>query len=623
LFTGLLVCLCIFGSQCFQTTPQHFTIGVLAIRGVDDTIAQWAATAEYLQDVSAQFFGVAHTFSIAALGWDDLDKAVGEGIVDFVITNPSHYMQMEIKHSLSRVATLVNLRQGHALTQFGGVIMTMEENNITTLEHLQSATIHAVSPDGLGAYQMQIGYLLDNGVDVDALNITFVYNQNLIAKNVLDGVADVGFVRTDLLERFVASNPDYLPAYGRVSVFNSQNLDGFPFPHTTRLYPEWPFAASQSAEDDIDIRIVIAALFDIKSNSTAAISGKYEKWTYPLNYREVFSLLDQLGTFDNDEERCLKSCNQENGVCRSIENTSVCMCSIGWEGENCDVIGAKIERWVKFDRAGVFIVVFIAVLVIVTIITLLILVIIIRETKMIKKKAGFWFSVLSLAGFVLMVSSIFFWIGKPTATTCALRIWVISIGFMLAYIGPLVKIWRLSVLFNNQTLKVFAIRDGLLAKIVLGFTLVEVVFLILWQVIAPPVPLSKQVSERFDTIDDVCDINKYFGFISAATKMALLIAFGWLAFTVRKVASDFKSVDQKYVNLSIYNSMVFSLLFASLLIGIPNKQYLQEFYIVAAGVLTLTITAVTPLMIPTLILSRHYTGTTGSTRPATRNSSTL
>jgi len=538
------------------------------------------------------------------LGATELEQAVIDETLDMVLTNPSQYLQLEVANSVSRFATLINLRQGFPLTTFGGVILTLNNRNISTFEDIQKASIHAVSLTGLGAYRMQIGYLEDNGVDIENLNVSFVGNQNTITKNVFDGLADVGFIRTDQLERFIVSNPEYATRINEVSVFKEIAADSeYPFRRTTRLYPEWPISTTSRALTKIDVRQLSSAFFSIEQNTTAAIQGGYQQWTSPLNYRNVFLLLDQLGVFDSEQEKCLKTCNQEHGVCN---NVSVCVCSIGWEGLTCDIVSPKIERWVRFDNAGTYLIVIVTIILIIVILSMLIYIITIRESKMIKKKAGFWFSVMSLAGFVILLASIFFWLGKPTDVSCGLRVWAISIGFTVAYVGPLVKIWRLSRIFNNNSLKILTIKDSFLAKIAVVVTLIEIIFCIIWQVVAPSEAIVVQVPDSFEKVDHKCSINEYFGFVSVAIKMLLLIIFGWLAFTVRKVASDFKAVDQKYVNLSIYNSMVFSLLFVALLIAIPDKSYDQEFYIVCAGILILTITAVTPLMIPTLILSQNY-----------------
>jgi hypothetical protein len=76
-------------------------------------------------------------------------------------------------------------------------------------------------------------------------------------------------------------------------VINSIN-DGFPFVHSTRLYPEWPLAACSRA--DMKLRRAVAkALYLLKNSDPAMQAAKVYSWTRPANYSDVTACLKEIG----------------------------------------------------------------------------------------------------------------------------------------------------------------------------------------------------------------------------------------------------------------------------------------------------------------------------------------
>jgi two-component system sensor histidine kinase TtrS len=60
--------------------------------------------------------------------------------------------------------------------------------------------------------------------------------------------------------------------------------------HSTRLYPEWPFAACQPADRDLR-RKVTKTLMLLKNDHKALDAAKVYKWTYPGDYAAVAECL--------------------------------------------------------------------------------------------------------------------------------------------------------------------------------------------------------------------------------------------------------------------------------------------------------------------------------------------
>ena len=92
-------------------------IGVLAKRGIVRCMEKWSPTAEYITDKIP-----GRNFVIVPIDSDGIFSFVEHGIVDFVLTDPSIYVELESKYGLNRIATLKNIRFGNAYTKCGGVI---------------------------------------------------------------------------------------------------------------------------------------------------------------------------------------------------------------------------------------------------------------------------------------------------------------------------------------------------------------------------------------------------------------------------------------------------------------------------------------------------------------------
>jgi two-component system sensor histidine kinase TtrS len=271
-------------------TRQPCSIGVLAHRGPETAVRMWTPTIDYL---SSRIAG--YEFRLVPLDLDALHAAEERGELDFILTNPGHYVELESHHGVSRIATLVNDRHGVPSRTFGAVIIThAHRKDIQLLTDLKGKTFAAVDEAAFGGFQMAWRELKEAGVDPfkDLSELRFMgFPQDEIVYAVRDGRVDAGTVRTDLLERMADQGVINLTDY---HVLNSRISEDFPFLHSTRLYPEWAFAKSDSAPDDL-ARDVAIALLQMPRDEPATRAGKYIGWTVPLDYHRVHELFHELG----------------------------------------------------------------------------------------------------------------------------------------------------------------------------------------------------------------------------------------------------------------------------------------------------------------------------------------
>ncbi|HEX8964751.1 MAG TPA: diguanylate cyclase, partial [Rhodocyclaceae bacterium] len=264
-------------------------VAVLANRPAADVMARWQPLVRYLNESVPGY-----RFECETYGYDELEQAIAQRTIDFVLTNPSHYLLMTYRNGLSSpLATLVPIDRGRVLSRFGGVIFAKaERTDITSLEKLHGLTIAAVSKGSLGGYQAQAVELARAGLHIpqDVALLETGMPQDLAVQAVLEGRADAGFVRTGVLEDLADKGALDL---AQVRIIAPKSVDGFPLALSTRLYPEWAFAAMPGVDQDL-ARQVAGALLSLPHGSRLAQRMDIEGFTIPTDYEQVRAMLETL-----------------------------------------------------------------------------------------------------------------------------------------------------------------------------------------------------------------------------------------------------------------------------------------------------------------------------------------
>lgn len=269
--------------------PRILNLAVLSYTDKARTLQRWQPLADYLSGAVPGSRFVLQTYHL-----DELEAAVVERRVDFIFTQPSHYVLLTYRNGLtSPLASLVNHEGGMDVQSFGGVIFTRaERTDMARLADLRGKRVAIAARNSLGAYQMQALELMRAGIDpVHELRLIETGQpQELAVDAVLDGRADAGFVRTGVLEARVAQGR--LDAR-RIKLIGSRLEPDFPFRVSTRLYPEWPFAAMPQVPPDLS-RQVAAALLSLPRDGDLARRLSIGGFTIPGDYRAIDELLRQL-----------------------------------------------------------------------------------------------------------------------------------------------------------------------------------------------------------------------------------------------------------------------------------------------------------------------------------------
>ncbi|WP_151671728.1 diguanylate cyclase domain-containing protein [Nitrincola schmidtii] len=264
-------------------TNQSLILGVFAYRSDDIMQSHFEPLVDYLNDA----LGDGLNIELKILDSQQMQEALRQNQLDFVLTNPGHYLVLRSQTSMSGVlATLVRRKDGVATSALGGVIIVRDESSIKTLNDIKGHRIAIPKARFLGGFQAQLYELQRHNIQKDQLEFIELLNQDQIIDAVLSGVADVGFVRTGMLEDW------QLHGYGAVDqlrVINEQNLRGFPFRLSTRLYPEWPLLSLPHVDPTV-VRRVANALFSLTSDHPAAIAAEIDGFIPAVDYASVENL---------------------------------------------------------------------------------------------------------------------------------------------------------------------------------------------------------------------------------------------------------------------------------------------------------------------------------------------
>lgn len=259
----------------------------LAKNGSAKALQIWAATGAYLTEKIGQ------PVEIVPLNFDQVLPAVASSAVDFFLVNSSMFVTAKVKYGAVPIATMINSREGKALSSFGGVIITTAYNDkINSLADLKGKKFAAVEKSSFGGWQMVYKEFVDAGIDPfkDFSSMEFSGKHENVVFAVQNEQVDAGTVRTDTLERMVATGAIVMEDF---RIIGKKSQGDFPFVCSTALYPEWPLGKVAGVDDALAAKVV-TALKELKAGDKAAAAAKIVGWTDPLDYSGVEALQQSL-----------------------------------------------------------------------------------------------------------------------------------------------------------------------------------------------------------------------------------------------------------------------------------------------------------------------------------------
>lgn len=262
-------------------------IGVLAYEGRQQALERWQPTADYLSRRLAP-----HRFRIVPLTHEEFDYAIKKDQLSFALTNPGHYVRLEVNHGASPIATFITRFKEQTLKRLSAVIFTRADSTLSHLDDLKGHRLAAVSREAFSGFQLARDALLNQGIDVlDDMRVDWLgFPHADVVQAVLNGHADAGVVRSGVLEKMASRHQIDL---SRIRVLDRRSEEELPLLHSVALFPEWPFARLPSTDCELAKRVTIA-LMQMQPNDEAAIQSGGAGWTIPLDYSAVHRVLHRL-----------------------------------------------------------------------------------------------------------------------------------------------------------------------------------------------------------------------------------------------------------------------------------------------------------------------------------------
>lgn len=293
-FLLILICIAQFSillPSAGGADNKELTLGVLAIHSKIEMQKEWQPLAAQL---SAALQG--HNLRVMFLDHQEMWHALQQQQLDFVLTNASHYIYLREKNQFTGVlATLVRAEGPYELKGLGGVIFTRaNRSDISQLKDLQGKRIACVNntSGGFGSFQIPMAELKHAGIALPSPNQLLVtgYPQDLVVQAVLEGTADVGVVRTGVIEKIARQGRLRL---ADLKIINPQQHPDFPLACSTRLFPEWAFFALPHVHENLTRKVAVT-LLSAAHGTPAMKSAGVHGFSIPVDYQAAEQIMREL-----------------------------------------------------------------------------------------------------------------------------------------------------------------------------------------------------------------------------------------------------------------------------------------------------------------------------------------
>ncbi len=255
----------------------EWSVGVLAMRGDAATARDWQPLIDSLNGSVG-----GERFRLQPLDLTQMREAVNRGSVQFVVTNPAQFVQLNSRYHLRWLASLRAANGDRATGNIiGSVILVRRDSGITTPQALMGKTLGAIDPQAFGGYLTGYKALSDAGMRPDRdFHLRFTgFPADALLYLLRERAIQAAIVPVCLLEKMDREgliNPaDFRPLL--------QWPTSVPCVSSTPLYPNWSFAALPGLDNSLVDAVARALL-------TAPPQSPFQ-WGAPVSTSEVEALL--------------------------------------------------------------------------------------------------------------------------------------------------------------------------------------------------------------------------------------------------------------------------------------------------------------------------------------------
>ncbi|HGY3717055.1 TPA: tetrathionate respiration histidine kinase TtrS [Citrobacter gillenii] len=256
---------------------QTWNIGVLAMRGEVTTRNHWQPLETLLNQQIA-----GERFHIQPLDLHQMQDAVNRGTVQFVVTNPAQFVQLNNRAALRWLASLRSTRGGKATSNvIGSAILVRRDGEIASAHNLIGKTVGAIDAQAFGGYLLGYKALIDAGLRPERdLRLRFTgFPADALVYLLREKAVQAVIVPVCLLEKMDEEGLIHKADFKVVL----NHPTSIPCLSSTPLYPDWSFAALPAVSDELADRVT-RVLFNAPQDAPF-------RWGAPASTREVETLL--------------------------------------------------------------------------------------------------------------------------------------------------------------------------------------------------------------------------------------------------------------------------------------------------------------------------------------------
>jgi len=283
---SFLLVLLVLGFVWSELAAEEIHIGILDWRTLEDFEQHWLPSLQSLEQEMP-----AHRLVLHAMTLEELNNALAENSLDFLITNPGHYVALSAQYEVAPLAQLQHLKEGLPLNFVGSVVLTHQgRQDLKALTDLKRLTIGAVSEESFGGYQLMLDTLHQQYSDVNRWGIDWRFTSfpmDQLIERLLNDEFDAIVLRSCLAEVMALEDSIDLSS---LRLIGEQSVASYPCMISTPIYPGWPLLRTARVNDTL-ARQVLAAL--MKSDSVL-IDQDVVHWQPPVSYQSVYDVFERL-----------------------------------------------------------------------------------------------------------------------------------------------------------------------------------------------------------------------------------------------------------------------------------------------------------------------------------------
>jgi two-component system, LuxR family, sensor histidine kinase TtrS len=267
---------------CASNAWSEIKIGVLAQRGPEIALKEWGGLGDYLSGQLGEKVTIVPVKFSDFMQWCDEERSA------FIFCNPWFYVRANV---LKGAKALVTAKYSGSGTMMGGVIFARKDSGMSKLEHVRGKVVLVPKLSSPGGWLFAKGEMIRHGIvperDLKLLLETEKESHDEVVYAVKDGKADVGTVRTKLLETMQREGKINLADF---VILNATKHDGFSEVCSTPLYPDWPVASLGGTPPDLATKMKQVLMAIPAGHPCLEQARKIECFVPALDYEPVREL---------------------------------------------------------------------------------------------------------------------------------------------------------------------------------------------------------------------------------------------------------------------------------------------------------------------------------------------